>query len=70
MQKTLFDKVLTVIKVYMLRAIFLQQKVSVYCVLYIATTVLILPATELPATFVCRKRLFTPSSRSTEALWK
>jgi len=45
--KTLFDMVLTIIKVSRLCAISYKEKVSVYCVLYIATTVLILPATEL-----------------------
>lgn len=64
-----FDKVLIVIKLYVLCATFYKEKVSIYCVLYIATTVSILPATELPATFVCLKRLFTASSRSAEALW-
>lgn len=68
-QKTRLDKVLTIIKVYMLRMILYKEKVSVYCVLYIVTNVFILLATELPATFVCWKRLFTASSRSTEALW-
>lgn len=51
--KTLFDKVLTIIKVSRLCAISFKEKVSVYCVLYTATTVLILPATELFATSVC-----------------
>lgn len=69
MPKTHFDKVFTIIKVYRLCAISYKEKVPVYCVLYIATNVFILPATELPATFVCWKRLFTASSRSTEALW-
>lgn len=51
--KTLFDKVLTIIKVSRLCAISYKEEVSVYCVLYIATTVLIVPATELSATSVC-----------------
>lgn len=51
--KMLFDKVLTIIKISRLCTISYKEEVSVYCVLYISTTVTILPATELSATSVC-----------------
>ena len=51
--KMLFDKVLTIIKISRLCTISYEEEVSVYCVLYISTTVTILPATELSATSVC-----------------
>lgn len=67
-KKGVFYQVLTIIKVSGYVQFLTKKKVSVYCVLYIATSVLILPVTELSATSVCWKRLFTASSRSTEAL--